>query len=57
MEQAAETWVLASREKLHAVSPYAIARCDQVTGLIVERDAPAADLAPFEQRGLSIVRG
>jgi DeoR/GlpR family transcriptional regulator of sugar metabolism len=57
MEQAAETWVLASREKLHAVSPYAIARCQQVTGLVVERDLPAAEVAPFEQLGLSIVRG
>lgn len=56
MAQAAETWVLASSEKLHAASPYLIAACGEATGLVVERSLPKKQLAPFDKLGLSIVR-
>jgi DeoR/GlpR family transcriptional regulator of sugar metabolism len=56
MAQAAETWVLASAEKLNAASAYVIAPCRAATGLVVERRAPAKDLAAFKKLGLDIVR-
>ena len=54
--QAAETWVLASSEKLDAASPYTIAPCRAVTGLIVEHATSKALTRPFEKLGLRIVR-
>jgi DeoR/GlpR family transcriptional regulator of sugar metabolism len=56
MTQAAETWVLASAEKLNAASAYVVAACQQATGLVVERSTPKKLTAPFEKLGLSIVR-
>jgi DeoR/GlpR family transcriptional regulator of sugar metabolism len=56
MTQAAETWVLASSEKLNAASPYVVAGCQQATGLIVERRVAKKITAPFEKLGLAIVR-
>jgi DeoR/GlpR family transcriptional regulator of sugar metabolism len=53
---AAETWVLASTEKLDAASAYRIAPCRDVTGLIVERSVPVQRTRPFERLGLQIVR-
>ena len=40
MAAAAETIVLASSEKLNAVSPHVIAPLDNVSGIVTERDAP-----------------
>lgn len=54
--QAAETWVLASAEKLNAASPYVIAACREATGLIVERGTAEKDTAPFEAEGLVVLR-
>jgi DeoR/GlpR family transcriptional regulator of sugar metabolism len=56
MRQAAETWVLASREKLHAASAYVIAPCNEVAGLIVEGATPERDTKGFEELGLNVVR-
>ena len=56
MAHAAETWVLASAEKLNAASPYVIAACTEATGLIVEGDTPEKDTAAFAAQGLAIVR-
>ena len=56
MTQAAETWVLASSEKLHAASPYLIAACNDATGLIVERSVAKKQLSAFEKLGLTLVR-
>lgn len=52
---AAETYVLASREKLGAASPYIVTALTNVTGLIVERDLPETTLQPFRELGLTII--
>ena len=54
-QSAADTFVLASHEKLGAASPYVIAPIDQVTGLIVENTIKDATILPYEQMGLSII--
>jgi DeoR/GlpR family transcriptional regulator of sugar metabolism len=56
MAHAAETWVLASAEKLNAASPYVIAACNEATGLIVEADTPEKATAAFSAQGLAVVR-
>ncbi|MDX2141637.1 MAG: DeoR/GlpR family DNA-binding transcription regulator [Chloroflexota bacterium] len=55
-QQAAETFVLASREKLGAASPYVIAPLSEISGLIVEQSIPEEMLLPYVQMGLTIVR-
>lgn len=55
MAQAAQTWVLASAEKLNAASPYVIAPCTAAKGIIVERGTSAHDTAAFEAIGLAVV--
>ncbi|WP_394787881.1 DeoR/GlpR family DNA-binding transcription regulator [Rhodoferax sp.] len=57
MAQAAETWVLASAEKLHAASPYVIAACNAATGLVVEPGTREQDVAPLRALGLALLRG
>lgn len=54
---AAETYVLASREKLGAASQYVVMPLAEVTGLIVEAGLPAEVLLPFRTLGLSIIEG
>lgn len=56
MAQAAQTWVLASAEKLNAASPCLIAPCAAAAGIIVERGTSAHDIAAFEAIGLMVVR-
>lgn len=56
MQQAAETWVLASAEKLNSASAYVIAPCKELTGLIVERSVAKKDIAAFEKLGLSVLK-
>jgi len=56
MAHAAETWVLASAEKLNAASPYVIAACSEATGLIVESGTAEKATAAFAAQGLAIVR-
>jgi DeoR/GlpR family transcriptional regulator of sugar metabolism len=53
---AAETFVLASAEKLNAASPYVIASLSEVDGLIVEASTPAEALETFTRAGLTIIR-
>ena len=53
---AAETVVLASREKLHAASAYDIAPIGEVSGMVVETDVPEELTAPFERLGISVTR-
>lgn len=55
-ERAAETLVLASREKLGVASAYVIAPATQVSGLIVEYDVPEATIQPYLDLGLSVYR-
>ncbi|MGO4699908.1 DeoR/GlpR family DNA-binding transcription regulator [Dyella sp. 2RAB6] len=56
IERAAEVVVLASAEKLHAASPYAIAPVQAAQTLVVEGDTPEAVVAPFVALGLAVVR-
>lgn len=55
-QQAAETYVLASGEKLGAASPYLVARLGEVSGLIVEPELSDDLLAPYTAAGLSIIQ-
>lgn len=54
--RAAETVVLASREKLGVASAYVIAPVDEASGLVVERDVPEETLAPYARLGLAVTR-
>jgi DeoR/GlpR family transcriptional regulator of sugar metabolism len=56
-ERAAETLVLASREKLGVASAYVIAPVTQVSGLIVEPDVEEGMLQPYRDLGLSVYWG
>jgi DeoR/GlpR family transcriptional regulator of sugar metabolism len=53
---AADTYVLASAEKLNAASPYLVVELAEVTGIITERSVDEALVAPYEEMGLSIIR-
>ena len=53
---AAETIVLASPEKLNAVSPYVIAPISEITGMIVAASTKRKTLAPFERAGITITK-
>jgi DeoR/GlpR family transcriptional regulator of sugar metabolism len=54
--QAADTFVLASQEKLGAASPYVITPLSEVSGLIVENDTPDEALRPYVGLGLTVIR-
>ncbi len=54
MRRAAETIVLATTEKLGAVSPHAVATLTEIGGLIVERDAPAAIVDSLRTQGITL---
>ena len=53
---AAETIVLASSEKLNAVSPHRIASLSEITGMVVDSSVKTKLLAPFARAGLSITK-
>ena len=53
---AAETMVLASREKLGAASPFVIAPAAQASWLVTEADLPEAATAPYAAMGLTVIR-
>ena len=53
--QAAETIVLASREKLGAASPFRIMPLNAIDVLVVGPDTPPEDLAPYQNLGFAIV--
>ena len=53
---AAETIVLASSEKLNAVSPYVIAPISAITGMIVSDHVKSKALAPYARLGISITK-
>lgn len=55
--RAAETFVLASSEKLGAVSPYLIAPTGEVSGMIVERRVPDDLVNAYRDLGLEVVLG
>lgn len=53
---AADVVVLASREKLHAASPYVIGPVSDVSELITERDVPPDATSAFERLGIKVTR-
>jgi len=53
---AAETIVLASPEKLNAVSPYLILPVREIAGMIVAAATKRKTLAPFERAGVTITK-
>ena len=53
---AAETIVLASSEKLNAVSPYVIAPISEIAGMIVSGSTKRKVLAPFVGLGVAITK-
>ncbi|MBW6425563.1 DeoR/GlpR family DNA-binding transcription regulator [Rhizobium sp. XQZ8] len=53
--QSAETVVLASREKLGAVSAHSVVPLDQIDSLLVARSCPPDLIDPFTSLGVSIV--
>jgi len=53
---AAETIVLATPEKLNAVSPYVIAPLGEVTGMIVAATTKQKTLAPYARAGITITK-
>jgi DeoR/GlpR family transcriptional regulator of sugar metabolism len=55
--QAAETIVLASREKLGAVSPFLVMPFHEIDSLVVEPDTPDEILQSFQGIGPSIIKG
>jgi DeoR/GlpR family transcriptional regulator of sugar metabolism len=56
MSRAAETLVIASTEKLGAVSPFSIAAVNEISSLVVSETAPSDILDQIEQQGVSIIR-
>jgi DeoR/GlpR family transcriptional regulator of sugar metabolism len=56
MQQAAETWVLASAEKLNSASAYVIAPCKDLAGIILDRSTSKKDVSAFEKLGLSVLK-
>ncbi|MGJ4856165.1 DeoR/GlpR family DNA-binding transcription regulator [Labrys sp. KB_33_2] len=54
--QAAETVVLASREKLGAASPFHVAAIEEIDVMLVEEDTPDPAVEPFRALGVTIIR-
>ena len=48
--------VLASPEKLGAVSPYLVAPIGEISGLVTNAGAPDELVGSFERRGLRVIR-
>ncbi|QEN90688.1 DeoR/GlpR transcriptional regulator [Labrys sp. KNU-23] len=54
--QAAETVVLASREKLGAASPFRVADVGEIDMMVVEEDTPDQAVDPFGALGVTVIR-
>jgi DeoR/GlpR family transcriptional regulator of sugar metabolism len=53
---AAETFVLASSEKLGAASPYTVVSLDEVSGIITERATDPGLTLPYEKLSIPVIR-
>ena len=53
---AAETFVLASSEKLNAASPYAVVPLSEVSGIITEQATDRALTLPYEKLKIAVIR-
>ena len=56
MSRAAETLVIASAEKIGAVSPFSVAAVNEISSLVVSETAPSDIVGQIEQLGVSIIR-
>ena len=52
---AAETIVLASREKLGAASPFLVARLNEIDTIVVEGSLPDDEIEPYRHLGITVV--
>jgi DeoR/GlpR family transcriptional regulator of sugar metabolism len=53
---AAETFVLASSEKLNAASPYSVISLQEISGIITEKTADPALTLPYEEMKIAVIR-
>ena len=53
---AADTYVLASAEKLNAASPYLVVELSEVTGIITEHAVSDTLILPYSKLGLTVIR-
>jgi DeoR/GlpR family transcriptional regulator of sugar metabolism len=56
LASAAETYVLASAEKIGAASPYVICPLTDIDGMVAAAEIPKKTLADYRRRGLSVVQ-
>jgi len=54
--RAAQTWVMASEEKIGAASPFRVLRLDEVAGIVSDADPTNAVLAELEGAGVDVLR-
>jgi DeoR/GlpR family transcriptional regulator of sugar metabolism len=55
-QSAAETWVLASSEKLGAASAYTVLPIEDIAGILTDKSADKKLLRPFEKRSIQILQ-
>lgn len=53
---AADTYVLASAEKLNAASPYLVIGLAEITGIITEKNVDESLVKPYADLGLAVIR-
>jgi DeoR/GlpR family transcriptional regulator of sugar metabolism len=53
--RAADTWVLASREKIGAASPFTVLPLSAVSGIVTDAPADSAVLLELQRTGSTIV--
>jgi DeoR/GlpR family transcriptional regulator of sugar metabolism len=54
--RAAQTWVMASEEKIGAASPFPVLRLDEVAGIVSDADPQHPVLAELERGGVQVLR-
>ncbi|MEZ0447554.1 DeoR/GlpR family DNA-binding transcription regulator [Cellulomonas sp. ICMP 17802] len=54
--RAAQTWVMASQEKIGAASPFPVLRLDEVAGIVSDADRQDPVLAELERTGVRVLR-
>lgn len=53
---AAETWVLASAEKIGTASPYVVISLSEVSGIITEKSVSKELLEPYQKLGIAVTK-
>jgi DeoR/GlpR family transcriptional regulator of sugar metabolism len=54
---AAEVVAVATAEKIGAAAPFVVAPIEELTHLVTEASVPAAALAPYRERGITLIQG